>query len=466
MTDTSSGAETGTESDTREGAPTPPGPSGLPLIGSTLSVVRDPFAFIETAREYGDVVGYDAFGTQFVGVVDPEVIQRVLVSENDRFRKGEYEQQFGELIAPRGVVFTEGEQWRRQRQLLQSAFTPAEIRSHVDEMVAQTRQVAEGWGDGEPVELGETLSTLTLRILVRTLFDLDCQRERGETVREAVDALSSYVEGYAVHSVLPDWVPSLRERRYERAMGELDDLVERLVETRRGAAETGEDLLSMLAAAEYPDGEQMSPQEVRDQLVTFLFAGHETTATALTFAIWLLADDEAAQARMREEVASVCDGDPDFADVFELEYTEAVAREALRLYPPVTELYREPREPTTLGGYHIPSDATLQLSAYSVQRDERWWDDPAAFRPERWLPELRGEDPDRPEYAYFPFGGGPRHCLGMRFAMTELQVALAVLSRRVSFERVTESLDLSTMGLTLDPGPVEVRVRERTETDQ
>ncbi|WP_299265485.1 cytochrome P450 [Halorientalis sp.] len=438
----------------------PPGPSGLPLVGSTVALLRDPWGFMNTAIEYGDVVSYTAFGRQFVAVGDPDVVERVLVAENDAFEKGGFQQAFGELIAPEGVVFTEGERWRRQRQLLQSAFTPREIQSYADEMVTETAALADTWADGDVIELRETTSTLTLRILTRTLFDLDFDAERGAIVRDAVRALSDYIGNYATLMLVPSWVPTPSKRRYERAMGELDTLVDELVAERRNAAETPTDLLSMLAAAEYPDGEQMSPGEVRDQLVTFLFAGHETTATALTFAVWLLAGDDEAQARLTREAESVCGESLSFTDLPELEFTEAVAREALRLYPPLTDLFREPTEATTLGGYRVPADATVLLSAYRCHRHEEYWDTPETFRPERWLPEIRGGDQDRPEYAYFPFGGGPRHCLGMRFAMTELKLTLATLAGRLTFDRVTEKLDLSPFGLTLDPGPVEVHVRK------
>lgn len=396
-TDGETGANRQGESSSTDGGELPPGPSGLPLLGCTLSILRDPFEFGDTAGEYGDVVSYDAFGRTFVGVSDPDVVEEVLVSRNEAFCKGGYQQQFGELIAPQGVVFTEGEEWRRQRQLLQGEFTPREIESYADEMVAETAALADGWDDGERLELQETTSTLTLRVLTQTLFDLDFDAERGEVVREAVQALSDYIESYIVLMLLPSWIPSLSERRYDRAMGRLDELVDDLVAQRRNADESADDLLSLLAAAEYPDGEQMSSTEVRDQLVTFLFAGHETTATALTFALWLLAGDDDAQGRLQSEVALVCSGaDPTVTDLADLEYTEAVAREAMRLYPPLTELYRESTETLTLDGYRIPEDVTVLLSMYGLHRHEEYWDDPAEFRPERWLPELRGANPDRP----------------------------------------------------------------------
>ena len=303
----------------------------------------------------------------------------------------------------------------------------------------------------------EAFASLTLRILARTLFDVDLGGERGRTVRNFAAALRDYVDSMGVNVFLPEWVPTPSRRRHERATADLDELVATLVAERDGE---GDDLLSTLIGAEFPDGSAMDPETVRDQLVTFLFAGHETTATALTFACWLLAGREDVRKRLDAELDAVLgDRDPTVADLPELVYVDGVVREALRLYPPVYAVYREPRETTSLGGYRIPADATLQLSIYGVHRDERWWDDPEAFRTDRWA-DSGGTGGDRPEYAYCPFGGGPRHCIGMRFAATELTLALATLARRVEFDRVTETLD-PEMNVTLDPGEVRLRTRKR-----
>ena len=457
---------------TERGVPaeTPPHRSGLPVVGSTVAASRDGLDFTEKVSSRGDLVSYDAFGTEMLAVFDPEVVETVLVSENDAFEKGEFELSFGDLVAPEGIAFAEGERWRRQRTALQSAFTPQKIRSYADEMVEHAAALSDDRADGEVVEVGDAFATLTLRILTRALFDLDFDAERGAVVREATDAISVLMDRFGLLSVLPEWMPTPTERRYERAMADLDALVEESMVERETGTDSQEsrsserdDLLSLLVAAADADETGMDREAVCDQLVTFLFAGHETTATALTYACWLLAGDSAVRERLDAELDSVLgDRDPTFSDVPKLEYTEQVVKEALRLYPPIYALYREPRDAVLLGGYRVSGDTTLQLATYNIQRDERWWDAPDEFRPERWSSEAGKANDDRPEYAYFPFGGGPRHCIGMRFAMTELQLVLATLARRVEFERVTDELDLS-MGLTLDPGPVEMRVRKRGE---
>ncbi|WP_128476056.1 cytochrome P450 [Halorussus pelagicus] len=455
-------AETARAAENGNGAETPPHRTGLPVVGSTVAASRAGPTFTERLAARGDLVSYSAFGEEIVAVFDPEVVETVLVSENDAVRKGEFEMAFGDLVAPEGIAFAEGERWRRQRTALQSAFTPEKIRGYADEMVANAATMADDWADGEAVELGDAFASLTLRILTRALFDLDFDAERGAVVREATESIGAMMDHFGLLSFLPEWVPTRTERRYDRAMADLDALVDDLMAEREmgSGEETGrDDLLSLLVAAADAEATGMDREAVRDQLVTFLFAGHETTATALTYACWLLAGNPDVRQRLDAELGDVLgDRDPDFSDVPELAYTEQVVKESLRLYPPVYALYREPTESMALEGYRVPEGTTLQLDTYSVQRDDRWWDSPDEFRPERWSSEAGASD--RPEYAYFPFGGGPRHCIGMRFAMTELKLVLATLARRVEFERVTEKLEPS-MGLTLDPGEVEVGVRKK-----
>ncbi|WP_338141485.1 cytochrome P450 [Natrinema saccharevitans] len=444
----------------------PPGLDGLPVIGSTLSFIRNPLDFVRSIGEYGDVVRYVAFGREFVVISDPELVETVLVSRDNEFWKGEFESRLGDIVAPDGVFYAEGSDWRRQRSLLQSLFTPKRIEAYAADMVDETVRMTDGWTDGTIVNVREELSTFTLGVLTRSLFDLDLEDERADVVVRMVDALGEYVDAemLGVRSVLPSWVPSKPERKFDRAMADLDALVESLVHEHRESEGESDDLLSLLATAEYPDGTTPSPNEVSDQLVQFLVAGHETSATALTYTCWLLANDPEMQRRLAREIETVCgDRNPRIDDLGSLTLSEAVINEAMRLYPPFPFIHRQPHESTTLGGYRIPPESTLQLPLSSVHLDDRWWRNAESFRPERWLPETEQNGNwkcDRPEYAYFPFGGGPRHCIGMRFAMTELQLSLAAMIRRIEFEPVTESLG-PTWKVSLDPGPVKLRIRTR-----
>ena len=473
-------------------APRPPHVDGLPFVGSTLGFVRDGLDFGDRVLERGDVVSYDAVGEHFVAVADPDVVEAVLVSRNDEFRKGDFETEFGEVLAPDGLAFTEGDRWQRQRQALQGSFTPSKVQGFADAIVDRATALADDWAAAaEAVHLRDDASRFALDVLARTLLDVDLDGDRGDVVATAVDAISDYASPTAM--AVPDWLPLPARRRYRRAMADLDDLVDALVAERRArttgadggdradAPAYGEDLLgAMLAAVDEADGREsdddaaaatdrhaevaggIREDELRDQLVTFLFAGHETTATALTYAIWLVAGHPRVGERLREELDAVLEGGrPTFGDVPRLSYTEAVVEEALRLYPPVTALYREAVAPTTVGGCRVDPGEVLQLSTYHVHRDDRWWTAPTAFRPERWLDDIAfGRDAaDRPEYAFFPFGGGPRHCIGMRFARLELRLGLATLASRLEFEQLG-GFD-PTVRIALDPGDVRIRATER-----
>ncbi|MFC6952834.1 cytochrome P450 [Halorubellus litoreus] len=483
------------------GAPRPPHVDGLPFVGCTLGFARDALDFGGRILERGDVVSYDAFGEHFVAVADPDAIEDVLVSRSDAFRKGDFETDFGEIIAADGLAFTEGEQWRRQRMALQGSFTPAKVQGFADDIVDRANAMADDWAatDGE-IALRDANSRFALDVLARTLLDVDLDGDRGDVVATAADAISDYASPAAM--AVPDWIPLPVDRRYRESMDALDALVDDVVADRRarveGAADDtdegaggdgdgddgyGEDLLgTMLRGIDDADADAaggadagVREDELRDQLVTFLFAGHETTATALTYAVWLVAGHPEVRERLDGELDAVLDGDdPSFADVPRLPYTEAVVEEALRLYPPVVAVYREPTTPTTVGGYRVDPGDALQLSIYQVHRDDRWWDAPTEFRPERFLTaddvadaaDERGLDADaaafgrddRPEYAFLPFGGGPRHCIGMRFARLELRLALATLANRLEFAQVG-GFD-PTVKIALDPGDVRIRARD------
>lgn len=441
--------------------PLPPGPDELPIIGSTLDLMRRPLEFIDDVSEYGDVVSYRVAGQRFTALLHPEYIETVLVSDNQRFRRWAGEE-WGDTFAgyaSEGLLLSEGEQWRRQRLLIQNAFTPDRIESYTDAMIDETQRVIDTWDDGDTIELKDATSTLTLGILVRSLFDLDLQ-DRGEIVRRGAEALNARANSQNLSAFLPSWVPTPTNRRIHRSMGELESLIESLIEERRADAGNRDDLLSLLLHAETEDGSTLSEQEVVDQLITFLFAGHETTALALTYAIHSLGHHPEKRRRLREEVTDVTGGEPPtLSALSELTYTEQVIKETLRLYPPAYALFREATEPAVIGGYRIPEGSKLSLPQIHVQRDNRFYEDPNTFRPERWTDAF--ED-SLPEYAYFPFGGGPRHCIGMRFAMMELKHVLPLIMMATDIEpNGGPELTFDT-GITLQPAdPIQATVHRR-----
>jgi cytochrome P450 len=441
---------------TGSGRERPPGPDGYPVVGNLPSFVRAPLDFLDRVVEYGDVARYRLLDEEVYALSDPDLVERVLVTDDDRFRKGEIETEIVSNVAETSVVVTEGTQWRRQRTAIQPAFTMDRIRAYASTMADYAAGACEEWAAAGVVDADARATDLTLRILAKSVFDVDVA-DGHDAVAAAARGLNERMDPTGVSARLPPWVPTPTNVRYVRAMRAFDGFVDDLIERRSADPAEHDDLLAMLLAAR-ADGD-LTDREVRDQVKTFLFAGHETTATAITFACFALGNHPEKRRELREEVDAVLDGDrPTLEDVFELEYTGRVVDEVLRRYPPVTGVFREPVEDVTIGGYEVPAGTTVFLPTYQIHADDRFYDEPDAFRPERWADDAAE---DRPEYAYFPFGGGPRHCVGMRFARMELKVVLATLARKTTFEALTGRVD-PTVKVTLEPDrPIEVAVEAR-----
>jgi len=432
----------------------PPGPDGLPLVGSTLSFLDDPFEFYDTLDEYGDIVGYRVGPWRFCTLLHPEHVQQVLLDQPESFAKWD-RQSLGVEFAPDGLLQTDGEQWRRQRELLQPAFRPNRIAEYADAMGRYAAETVADWEEGQRVNLSETTSKLTLRILADSLFDIDLRTER-DVVTEFATALNARANADSLAAFLPEWIPTPANRRYRSARADLREFIERTIDERD--REGGDDLLGLMLDAETEDGQRLDEVEIRDQLVTFLFAGHETSALALTYAVLCLAQHPEEADRLRAEYDEVLDADrPTLADLGALDATERVIQETLRLYPPAYVIFRETTDPVEVGGYRLPEGRKLTLPQFRLHRDDRFWDDPQRFDPDRFA-----RDVDRPEYAYFPFGGGPRHCIGMRFARMELKTVLATLLERAEFDLLSDPNPERTAGATMQPvDDVVVRVRKR-----
>ena len=410
----------------------PPGPRGLPVIGNTIDLSQDIFAFFEELRdEYGRVASYEVFGTDACMVAHPNSIQRILLDEHEAFEKGEVLTRNLADAMGEGLFVTGGDQWQNQRTQVQPAFYRERLNTYVPEMRSTAEETVEQWRDGMVVDVNDTMTATTLDVLGRTLFGVDVTE--NPVVSEASDAILARFDTSRFWSFLPDRLPTPTNRRYRRKLGELQQFVDDLAQQRRQQQpeNRGDDLLSILVG--FVEASDLTVEEFRDNMVTFLFAGHETTALGLTYTLLCLAQHPDRQADLRAEVDAVCDGTVRAEDLPKLTQMEHVIDEALRLYPPVYMFFREAKRDVTLQGYDIPAGTTLVLPQWAVHRDPEWWDDPETFRPERF-----GDDAEHPEYAYFPFGGGPRHCIGMRFARMEMKTVLATVLDEYSFELVSD----------------------------
>jgi cytochrome P450 len=392
---------------------------------------KNPADYLENAaREYGDLV-FIPLGPQNIYLVShPDFIQDILVTRQAQFKKSRMLERARVMLGD-GLLTSEGEQHLRQRRLIQPAFHRDRMAAYAAVMVDCAAKARERWSPGAALDLSAEMSRLTLAIVSRTLFSSNVDSEADE-----IGAALSEVFKMFELVLLPysDWIEKLPlppVRRFHRARALLDSIIYRLIAERRAAGnlDTG-DLLSMLLAAQDEYGGGMTDQQIRDEALTLFVAGHETTAVAITWAWYLLSQNPEVEARFHAELDQVLGGRlPTMEDLPRLRYTERVFTETLRLYPPAWGIGRRTLADFEVGGYTIPSGAIVAVSPWVVHRDARWFPEPLNFAPERWLEE----SPGRPKFAYFPFGGGARVCIGERFAAAEGALMLATLGQRWRF---------------------------------
>jgi cytochrome P450 len=408
----------------------PPGPRRkIPLTG-LLNYRRGPLSFLQNlAQQYGDI-SYFKLGPQEAYFLNhPDLIKEALVTNQQNFIKGLVLQRAKRLLGE-GLLTSEGEFHRRQRRLAQPAFHRDRVASYAAVMVDYAVRMSSQWRNGETRNIAEEMMRLTLAIVGKTLFDADVEsdaREVGQAMSVVMDLFDTLtLPFFELLQKLP--LPQLR--RFEAAKEKLDTIIYRLIAERRRTAQDRGDLLSMLLLAqdEEGDGGQMSDAQVHDEALTIFLAGHETTANALTWTWYLLSQNPEAEKRLHREIAEVLGARlPTFADVPNLKYAEMVIAESMRLYPPAWALGRLSVKECVLGGYEIPPKSLVLMSQYVMHRDPRYFPDPLRFDPERWIPAARET---RPQYSYFPFGGGPRRCIGEGFAWMEGVVVLTTIAQR------------------------------------
>jgi len=422
---------------TTNGNRVPPGPKGLPIVGVSFELLGDALSLLRrVAQEYGDIVRIPvAFGERIL-LNHPDWIEQLLVIQQSKFHKSTLSKEATERLLGQGLLISEGEFWRRQRRLAQPAFHRARINEYAATMVEIAEKHLREWHGGEQRDMAHEMMALTLDIAVRTLFGTTLPGE-AEQVGKAMTFLMRYSLGRARSPVnLPASWPTPRNRRANREYAFLDSLVYRIISERQsqGNSKHHSDLLSLLMGAMDEDGTQMSPQQLRDETMTIFLAGHETTALTLAWTWYLLSENPLAEARLHEELLSVLNGRaPEIRDLERLPYLQAVVNEVLRLYPPAYLLARTSIAPCNIGGYDFPTGTTVLASQWVMHRDARYFDDPGAFRPERWLDGLMGR---LPAGAYFPFGDGPRRCIGQSFALMESALVTATVAQHFRFRLV------------------------------
>ncbi|MEO1372758.1 MAG: cytochrome P450 [Cyanobacteria bacterium J06635_10] len=423
--------------------------SGPDAATAIKEYTQDSLAFYtRCAREYGEIVPIQLEDDLFCLLTNPEHITQVL-RDRQLFVKAQ-DLQMLETFIGNGLLTSEGSFWQRQRRLIQPIFHQTRINTYGETMVEYTQRILENWKAGDTLDIHQEMMRLTLNIVMKTIFNQDiADGDAGNVAQALEETMNWFVE--KTNSLLAgDETRIPADKRYEDAIAKLDETVYAMIGDRRKTGEFGNDLLGMLMEVEdADDGSRMTNRQLRDEVATLISAGHETTANTLSWAWLLLGENPDVRTKLDEELRTVLQGNaPTVEDLQRLPYTTMVIKETLRVYSTVTEVNREATEDCEIGGYSVPKGTTLIISQWVMHRDARYFTNPEAFNPERWANDF---EKSLPRGVYFPFGDGPRICIGKSFAMMEAVLLLATIAQSYQLELVTNQVIEKQPSVTLRP---------------
>jgi cytochrome P450 len=403
----------------------PPGPRSYFPGQTAFAFRRDVLGYLtQLHHEYGDAVSFSGGGRRFFVFYHPDQIRDVLITHESKFIKGPALRRAKRVLGE-GLLTSEHDFHMRQRRLAQPALHPQRVATYAAAMVEHAERLSSNWQDGQIVDMHQQMMQLTLSIVCKTLFDADVQSEIEQIGRDMDRTVRMFTRAMTPMGRVIDMLPLPSNFRFHRARKRLWNTVMHFVEQRRAGGDDRGDLLSMLLRATDPANGTMSDLQLRDELITLFTAGYETTANTLAFTWYLLSQNPIASEKLQQEWATVLgDEPPTAAMAAQLPYTRAVISETMRLYPPAWAIGREAIEPCRIGEWDIPQKSVVLISQWVTHRDERFWSAPQMFDPDRWLQET-----DRPRFAYFPFGGGARSCIGEAFAWMEAILLTATIGR-------------------------------------
>jgi cytochrome P450 len=405
-----------------------------------MRFASNPLTFLQNLVErHGDVVQMKMLRRHWTFLSHPTDIEDFLVGHASDVVRDDYARLLRRILGY-GLLTSDGDLWKRQRKLVAAAFTPKRIRDYADSMTRVTDQGLSRFADGKQIDVHAEMSHLTLDVVADVLFGANVSDSDVDVVRRSVEVfMTLFASSPELVLGIPEWVPTALNRATKKSLTEMDAIIHRIIATRRASGERRNDVLDAMMDAMDEDGSRMDDAQLRDEVFTLFGAGHETTALALTHALYAIGTHPDVKRKLWAEIESVLGGRlPTQADVSKLVYTDRVIKEAMRLYPPVWMTGREVAKEMTVGGVRLVPGTQVAVSQWIVNHDPRWWPNPQAFDPDRFEPELTKS---RPRFAYFPFGGGPRICVGNHFAMMEAVLMLAIIAQRwdvqiLPFERL------------------------------
>jgi len=446
----------------------PPGPRDWTFGFSQMRRMKHDLLgyYTELHRRFGDVVFLRLGPYRDYVFFHPDAVREVLVAKAKQFRRFYRPMQVLRQWNGNSVLISEGDEWLRQRRMVQPAFNPRRFERYASCMVARTRNRLDCWlktinaAGSIETRIGKEMTDLTLEIIAKTMFDAEISADASDVGRAVAILSEIAVKEMESPWTLPDWAPLPEKRRKRWAMRRLDETVRRFIRERRDSGVDKGDLLSMLLLAvdEEGDGGRFTDEQARDQSMTLLIAGHDTTAAGLIWLFYCLARNPQAAALVHQELDAVLAGrEPTASDLPRLSYTERAVKETLRLYPPAIGVFmRQAATDVEIAGYTLPKGSLVQLFSYVCQRDPRWFPEPEKFEPDRFLPERHQ---DLPQFAYFPFGGGPRVCIGNTFAMMEMTLVAATLLQHLQVEPAAGQAEAQPVALMSLRPKDEIRLR-------
>ncbi|MEL7315166.1 MAG: cytochrome P450 [Cyanobacteria bacterium J06559_3] len=439
-----------------------PRPKAHFLLGHSTSFAKAPLQFLcNCAEQYGGIVPLRLGVSPACLLADPDIIMEVL-RERTVFTKNTPGWQAIRTLVGRGLLGSDGDYWARQRQLTQPVFHQQRIIAYGDLMVQATEKLLRTWQDDTTRDVHQDMMRLTLDIVMQTLLSVDLEGEAAQAIAHALDlSMQWFSQQQKQGFLLPNNFPLPLTRRYLAAVNAMDELIYQLIQQRRASKDDTGDLLAMLLQVkDETDGSQMSDRQLRDELTTLVLAGHETTANAMAWTWMLLAQNPAVATQLHQELDAVLQGrSPTVVDIPQLPVTQAILKESMRLYPPVSLIARSASQAYVLQSYQIPKNCIILMSPWVMQRSDRYFEEPLAFKPERWQSDLEKQ---LPKGVYIPFGEGPRICIGKGFAQMEATLILATLAQQYQLDLMPEATIEPLPSITLRPkGGVRMTLRRR-----
>ncbi len=427
---------------------TPPQPRGNPFIGNLRGFLKEPLTFLlQSSEALGDIVKFKVGKVNLWLLNDTEAIEQVLIKNSSNYIRDRGYRILKDIFG-NGLITSEGEFWLKQRRMMQPAFHKEHIANYAETVVLYSRHLVDSWKDSEVRVLQDEMMQLTLKIIIKCLFGLEMSKDAKQVIH-SFESVVPQLERLIENPLIRPWWPSLLKRHYLKGKIALEKVTTQIIREKREAQKQGNDLLSMLLLLQDDEGKGMTDKQLRDEVLTLMLAGHETTALLLVYVLYLVGKSPEVEAKILEEIDRILNNNPvTLEDLKNFSYTEKVIKETLRLYPSVPLITRTAQSRDYIKGFVANKNTQMIMTSYVTQRKKQYYEEPESFKPERWTPEFINS---LPQFAYFPFGGGGHFCIGRDLALLETKLILISLLQHYRIEVLNKAPLKVRINITLRP---------------